>query len=92
MDSVRVVLQPYMDRARWKKVRDTILAEESEPAPALDRFLSTEEICELLHVSRVTIFRYVRAGKLKPHKLGRRNLYSLNEVLATLKNEEVPND
>lgn len=94
LDCVRSALSPYLDRARWNKVHDAILSPEGskpEPAPAEDRFLSTEELGNFLHVSRPTIFRYMKAGKINAHKLGRRNLFSLNEVLATLKNAEVAN-
>ena len=94
LDCVRSALSPYLDRARWTKVHDAILAPEGsnpEPAPVQDHFLSTEELGKILHVSRPTIFRYMKAGKIKAHKLGRRNLFSLNEVLATLKNAEVAN-
>ena len=92
LDCVQTVLRPYLDKPTLNKVRDAILAvNESKPEPAQDRFLSTEEIGELLHVSRVTIFRYMKAGKIQAHKLGRRNLFSLNEVIATLKSVEVAN-
>ena len=92
LDCVQTVLRPYLDKPTLNKVRDAILAvNASKPEPAQDRFLSTEEIGELLHVSRVTVFRYMKAGKIQSHKLGRRNLFSLNEVIATLKNAEVAN-
>lgn len=92
LDCVQAVLRPYLDKPTLNKVRDAILSvNESKPEPVQDRFLSTEEIGELLHVSRVTVFRYMKAGKVQAHKLGRRNLFSLNEVLATLKNAEVAN-
>ena len=95
LDCVRSALSPFLDRAKWNKVHDAILSSEDsnpKPAPVQDRFMSTEELGNFLHVSRPTIFRYMKTGKIKAHKLGRRNLFSLNEVLAILKNEEVQND
>ena len=92
LDCVQAVLRPYLDKLTLNKVRDAILSvNDSKPEPVQDRFLSTEEIGELLHVSRVTVFRYMKAGKIQAHKLGRRNLFSLNEVIATLKSVEVAN-
>ena len=87
---VELALSDFQTRADWERVRKAILAPcnsepESTPAPAQDRFMCTEELCEFLHVSRVTIFRYMRAGKIKSHKLGRRNLYSVAEVVAAVK-------
>lgn len=92
LDCVQTVLRPYLDKPTLNKVRDAILSvNDSKPEPVQDRFLSTEEIGELLHVSRVTVFRYMKAGKIQALKLGRRNLFSLNEVIAALKSVEVAN-
>ena len=86
LDIFQITLQPYLDKRTLNSVRDTILSvNDSKPEPVLDRFLSTEEIGELLHVSRVTVFRYMKAGKIQAHKLGRRNLYSVAEVMAAVK-------
>ena len=86
LDCVQAVLRPYLDKPTLNKVRDAILAvNDDKPEPVQDHFLSTEELGELLHVSRVTIFRYVCAGKIQAHKLGRRNLYSVAEVMAAVK-------
>ena len=89
------ILSNYLDREAWENVRRAILAPDhraSEVVPEQeDRLLSTEEMCEFLHTSRPSIFRFMKAGKIRAYKLGRRNLFSLNEVLATLKNAEVAN-
>lgn len=87
---VELALSDYQTPADWERVRKAILSPgNGEPEPALapvqDRFMCTEELAELLHVSRVTLFRYVRAGKIQAHKLGRRNLYSVAEVMAAVK-------
>ena len=92
LDCVQTVLRPYLDKPTLNKVRDAILSvNDSKPEPAQDRLLSTEELCELLHTSRLTVHRYKKAGKIRAYKLGRRNLFSLNEVFAALKNVEVTN-
>ncbi len=95
LDLIRIALGPYMNSEGWETVRGAILSPNQYnhdlPHEQEDRLLSTEELAGKLHVSRVTIFRYMKAGKIRAYKLGRRNLFSLNEVLATLKNEEVAN-
>ncbi len=81
---IQGMLQPY--NVAWDRVYESITAPANVGATvSQDSFLSTEELCRLLHVSRVTIFRYMRAGKIKSHKLGRRNLYSVAEVMAAVK-------
>ena len=94
LDLIHGALLPYP--VQWGRVLTAILSsEDCNELKAVsveeDRFLSTEELGEYLHVSRSTIFRYMKAGKIHAHKLGRRNLFSLREVVAALKNEEVPN-
>ena len=92
---VQSILSNYLDREAWESVCRAILAPDHRASEAVpeqeDRLLSTEELAERLHVSRVTIFRYVKGGKIRAYKLGRRNLFSLNEVFATLKNAEEAN-
>lgn len=87
---VELALGDYLTRADLARVRKAILSPcNGEPelmsTPMQDRFMCTEELTEFLHVSRVTIFRYMRAGKITAHKLGRRNLYSVAEVMAAVK-------
>ena len=92
---VQSILIDYMDSEKWETVRSAILAPDHRASEAVpeqeDRLLSTEEIGELLHVSRPTIFRYMKAGKIRAYKLGRRNLFCSHEVIAALKNAEVAN-
>lgn len=95
LDLIKIALGPYMNSEGWETVRCAILSpnqyNHDHPREREDHLLCTEELAGKLHVSRVTIFRYMKAGKIRAYKLGRRNLFSLNEVLATLKNEEVAN-
>lgn len=35
------------------------------------KFYKAEELAELLEVNIMTIYRYIKAGKLKAHKIGR---------------------
>ena len=92
LDSIRIALGPYMNREGWETVRGAILSPNQYnhdlPREREDQLLCTEELAGKLHVSRVTIFRYMKAGKIRAYKFGRRNLFSLNEVMATLKGEE----
>lgn len=46
----------------------------------LDKLLSTNEVCSLLHVSRVTLYRWNQTGYLVPHKVGKKNMYKLQDI------------
>ena len=90
LECVHNALLPYI--TSWDKVRDAILSPAHEnriPDSEEEIFLSTEELGSILHVTRVTLFRYKTAGKIHAYKLGRRNLYSLREIKAALKDEKV---
>lgn len=97
LDFVHGALLPY--HVQWDRVRTAILSPDDCNGPKAasakeDRFLSTEELGKMIHTSRASIFRLMKSGKLHAYKFGRsrRNLFSLREVIATLKNEEVQND
>jgi len=45
-----------------------------------ERFLTREEISEILHLSTVSIDKYARNGKLRAHRIGNRVLFKLSEV------------
>lgn len=62
---------------------DNDTKERIEEAAA--RYITTEEICALFHVSRRTVYRWKAAGKLHPVKAGQRNLFIREEVEAMAK-------
>ena len=37
----------------------------------MDRFLTVEQVSDLLQVSKMTIYRYIAARKFKAHKIGK---------------------
>ncbi len=39
--------------------------------PAADRFLTVQEVAELLHVSSMTVYRLIRGGQLQAIRVGR---------------------
>jgi len=58
---------------------------EKESATQLDEFLTSIQVCNLLHVSKSTIVNWRSAGKLKSHKIGNRILFKREQVLARIK-------
>lgn len=49
-----------------------------------NRFFSVEEAAELLRISRAFIFKLIRAGKIKPVRLGRRTIIAGREIQRAL--------
>lgn len=49
-----------------------------------DLYMTSGEICELLHVHPNTVHRWRKAGKLAGKKVGRGYLYPTAEVMAIL--------
>lgn len=47
---------------------------------SFDLFLTREEVATALHVSEDTVSRFVKQGKLKAVKMGRRLLFSVEEL------------
>lgn len=48
-------------------------------------FYKAEELAKLLEVNIMTIYRYIKAGRLKAHKIGRDFRIDKNEFQAFLK-------
>ncbi len=59
---------------------DKRLIERVEVASA--RYLVSDEVCAMFHITRRTLSRWCDAGKLHPMKAGRRNLFEREEVEA----------
>lgn len=62
-----------------------------EPTPAESPAESTEyytrdELCAHLHITYTTLWRMEKRGGIHVHKIGRRNLYSKQEVDALISN------
>ena len=51
---------------------------ENEP------LITRDEVCELLKISRVSIWRYTKEGKIPHYKIGRRLLFKRSEVLKSM--------
>ena len=53
--------------------------------PEDDGFYDRDEICSLLHIAYPTLWRIEKSGILKSQKVGRKNLYSKQEVNQLIK-------
>lgn len=68
-------------------VRDAIKTEVLPliaPTPETDELLTREETARELHISKITLRKYEIRGILKPHRIGRRVLYSRRDIVAAL--------
>jgi excisionase family DNA binding protein len=45
-----------------------------------DKFYTPQEVAELLKISYMTVFRWIRAGKMKAYKLGKQYRISKEEL------------
>ena len=53
--------------------------------PEDEGFYDRDEICNLLHIAYSTLWRIEQSGILKSQKVGRKNLYSKQEVNLLIK-------
>lgn len=60
---------------------------QEEPVPkASTEYLTRDELCAHLHITYTTLWRMEKRGEIHVHKIGRRNLYSKQEVDALISN------
>lgn len=50
------------------------------------KYLTIEEVCQYLKVGRTTVWRYSKAGILKPKKIGYKTLFARADIDDYLKN------
>ena len=65
-------------------VGKNLLAEQKPKDDA--EYLTRDELCARLHITYTTIWRMEKRGEIHVHKIGRRNLYSKQEVDALISN------
>lgn len=53
------------------------------------RLLTTEEVCEMLHISRSTLYQYSHSGEIRTYHMGRGLRYRFQDVLDFLTRCEV---
>lgn len=59
-------------------VGKNLLAEQKPKDDA--EYLTRDELCTHLHITYTTLWRMEKRGEIHVHKIGRRNLYSKEEV------------
>ena len=64
------------------------MIEKLAPKTEEIKYLSREEVCELLHISKPTLGSYINKGMLKGKKIGRRVLFDESDVKQAL--QEMP--
>ena len=62
------------------ELRDEITALKEDIKKPSAKYLTIPQVCELLHVSRSTIYRMVRNGDLKMKKAYKRVLFSEKDI------------
>ena len=63
-------------------VGKNLLAEQKPKDDA--EYLTRDELCAHLHITYTTLWRMEKRGEIHVHKIGRRNLYSKEEVDALI--------
>jgi hypothetical protein len=57
---------------------------EREQAPATEELLTKKQVCELLTVQPVTIWRWEKLGKINAYGIGKNRYYKKAEILNLL--------
>ncbi len=54
------------------------------------RLLTTEEVCEMLHVSLSSLYQYARTGELRTYRIGKGLRFRFQDVLDFLTSTQIP--
>ena len=56
------------------------------------KFYKIEDVCELLQVSKITIYRWIKSGKITAYKVGRSYLFKISDVHKLIEDSKVENE
>lgn len=57
----------------------------NEPQQPKNDLMTRVEVCKLLSINKVTLWKYTKDGKLKSYGIGNRVMYKRSEVLEAVK-------
>ena len=81
------MLQKYDLKEAIAEVLETMVCKNllAEQKPKDDaEYLTRDQLCARLHITYTTLWRMEKRGEIHVHKIGRRNLYSKEEVDALI--------
>ena len=58
---------------------------EEKPSNDEDKYLSSDQVCDYMHVTPSTLWRMRQRGEIAVHKVGGRCLYSKNDLDVLIK-------
>ena len=61
-------------------VSELVAEAAAKPHQEEEKFLSVDEVCEILHVSSNTLWRWGKTGYLKSVKVGRTPMYKQSDI------------
>lgn len=53
------------------------------------KFYKIEDVCELLQVSKITIYRWIKLGKITAYKVGKSYLFKIEDVYKLIEDSKV---
>lgn len=53
------------------------------------KFYKIEYVCELLQVSKITIYRWIKSGKITAYKVGKSYLFKIEDVHQLIEDSKV---
>lgn len=56
------------------------------------KFYKIEDVCELLQVSKITIYRWIKPGKIAAYKVGKSYLFKISDVHKLIEDSKVENE
>ena len=61
-------------------VSELVVEAAAKPVKSEEKYLTTDEVCEILHVSSNTLWRWGKTGYLVPNKVGRTPMYRQSDI------------
>ena len=78
LHDLRELFAEWREEQREKELKQVQMMEK-------DKYLTTDEVCEMLQVTKPTLWRWQQLNYLVPTKVGRKNFYKQSDIDALRK-------
>jgi excisionase family DNA binding protein len=97
MENVQMLV-PMEPKAFWQQLRTIVeqVMAESKQEPSVDKhterpLLKATQVCEIFHVSKPTIYEWLKQGKIKSGKIQSRRYFHWKDVEELMQKSNVDN-
>jgi len=86
--NITLSVSPYDLKKFGEDIVNSIPKEPDKNQDSKNKLLTTEQVCEMLHISRITLYHWDKKAITNPIRLGNLKRYRLTDIEELIKDRE----